>query len=426
MTMDVLLNEYLSRTRGSYSHGYFYIFLTGDFDTNLSHLSIHDQGLFFHEYVHFLQNITTLWGIKTGMIYNDILCDLFTATRNASEIHVPFDLQLEPKTQQDLDFLNQAKGSVGNEPSHPYKKWMIDTDKPISERVEIDNNSNYPCTLRKVFLDVTFQDGRNETIQLGSTIVVESMAALCQIYIDPDAEHDDVPYNVVQILANQKYPHIAGDKKKLICLCYIALFSLDPGWCLLDMMRYAECRSEKSAVEIFDYFVAERKAFVHGSPVDIPSFFDFMIDGYIKSIEGLISIKTDYLKNILNGVRLSDKNAPLISILEDTGPIRIEQVQQLVDYLAIPFVYAKDGYTFVPTTENSPQGSSDVAILVSFFKMFEFLMNPRYGLETICPFVSMCPGNRDHCYSDPWNEVGCFAEIVMKKIGLFGKQVIIN
>ena len=49
--MDVLLNEYLSKTRGSYSHGYFYIYLNGDFDTNLSHLSIHDQGLFFHEYV---------------------------------------------------------------------------------------------------------------------------------------------------------------------------------------------------------------------------------------------------------------------------------------------------------------------------------------------------------------------------------------
>ena len=88
--MNTTLKEYLSDLRGMYSHGYFYMYINGDFDSQLRKLSVRDLGTFFHEYVHFIQNISTLWGIKTGIMTNNLMCDLFTATQNASEIHIPF------------------------------------------------------------------------------------------------------------------------------------------------------------------------------------------------------------------------------------------------------------------------------------------------------------------------------------------------
>jgi len=270
---------------------------------------------------------------------------------------------------------------------------------------------------------VTFQDGRTEQIQLGSTIIVESMAALCQSYIDPDAVHPDVPYNVVQILANQRFPNIAGDKKKLICLCYIALFSMNPGWQFMDMIRYAEHNTEKSGIELFDEFVNETILRVQGRRMNVIDFFDYIIDGYKQSIKGLIGVDIDYLNAILENVRLSRNQAPLISVLNDENPIGIEHIEALINYLSVPFVYTSGGRYFYPATTASPEGSGDIAMMVSTHRIYSFLIQRYNGA---CPLVMFCAHDHDGCYTEPWNETNCTMEPALQKIGVYGKPIIFD
>ncbi len=420
--MDAQLEDYLSSLRGAYGQGYFYIYLSGRYEWDLSKLSKTDLGTFFHEYVHFLQNISTLWGIKVGIMRNNVLCSLFNATNAAKIIHIPFDFQLDLYTKLEVEYQNQAQGCTGRDSS---KIWMIDASKEIHVFVDDNPSQKWPIPLRKVFLNVTFQDGRTEKIQLGSTIVVESMAALCQSLIDPEAQHEDVPYNLVQILANQKFPHIASDTKKLISLCYLSLFSLDPGWSLLDQMVYAE-HSDLSGYELFNKFINETNLRVNGRREGVVEFFDSIIDGYKQSIKGLIGVDVDYLSVLLDRVRLSRNQAPLISILSDSKPIGVEHIQALVNYLSIPFIYSADQRFFYPASTQSPQGSGDVALMVCAFKLFDFLVHPKRGCETICPFVAMCSADHDNCYSAPWMETNCTMEPAMKKIGVYGKPVVID
>lgn len=44
--MNTTLKEYLSDLRGMYSHGYFYMYINGDFDSQLRKLSVRDLGTF--------------------------------------------------------------------------------------------------------------------------------------------------------------------------------------------------------------------------------------------------------------------------------------------------------------------------------------------------------------------------------------------
>ena len=419
--MNTTLKEYLADLRGMYSHGYFYMYINGDFNPRLRNMSVRDLGTFFHEYVHFIQNISTLWGIKTGIMTNNLMCDMFTATQNASEIHIPYtDFTPDPRIQLELEFYKITRGANG---ADRYKNWEIDVTQPIGISIKEDESQPWPIPLRQVWLNVTFQDGRTEQIQLGSTIIVESMAALCQSYIDPDAVHPDVPYNVVQILANQQYPNIAGDKKKLICLCYIALFSMNPGWQFMDMIRYAEHNTEKSGIELFDEFVNETILRVQGRRMNVIDFFDYIIDGYKQSIKGLIGVDTDYLNVILDNVRLSRNQAPLISVLNDENPIGIEHIEALINYLSVPFVYTSGGRYFYPATTTSPRGSGDIAMMVSTHRIYSFLIQRSNG---VCPLVMFCDHNHNGCYTEPWTETNCTIEPALKKIGVYGKPIILD
>lgn len=384
-------------------------------------MSVRDLGTFFHEYVHFLQNISTLWGIKLGITLNNLMCDLFTAVSKAQEIQIPFiNYPIDPRTKLELDYYKEVRGCAGKGVT---KNWMIDDSQKISISVTQDNTQKWPIPLNKVFLDVKFQDGRTERIQCGSTIVVESMAALCQSYIDPSAIHNDVPYNVVQVVANQHFPKIAQDKKKLICLCYIALFSMNPAWQLFDMMRYAENNIEKSGIDLFDEFVNLTNLKVHGKSISVIDFFDSIIDGYKKSIRGLIGTDIDYLNEILERVRLSENQAPLISVLNDEKPITDEHIEALINYLSIPFIQTANSY-FYPGSTHSPEGSGDVAIMVGTYKIFEFLENINPSMKKVCPFVNLCAHDHEFCFDTPWREKGCTIEPALKKLGIYGKPII--
>ena len=49
--------------RGYYRTGCFHIYLNGYFHEDLENVAFEDLSTFTHEYVHYLQNISTLYGI---------------------------------------------------------------------------------------------------------------------------------------------------------------------------------------------------------------------------------------------------------------------------------------------------------------------------------------------------------------------------
>ena len=50
--------------RGFYSNSFFHIYIDGEFNIDVSKVAEQkDKGTALHEYVHYLQNIGTLWGL---------------------------------------------------------------------------------------------------------------------------------------------------------------------------------------------------------------------------------------------------------------------------------------------------------------------------------------------------------------------------
>lgn len=81
--------------RGFYSNVFFHIFINGSFDSDLEKIqSLTDAGTAVHEYIHYIQNIGTLWGLYESIARYEHLLEFKEAITKADNISRPFSFPL--------------------------------------------------------------------------------------------------------------------------------------------------------------------------------------------------------------------------------------------------------------------------------------------------------------------------------------------
>lgn len=81
-------NIFEEKEKGSYTPGFFLMKLSFPFDTNhLSDLSTENLGTFAHEYVHFLQNTSTPYGLWQAMIFYQAISEFFSFVEKISHVN---------------------------------------------------------------------------------------------------------------------------------------------------------------------------------------------------------------------------------------------------------------------------------------------------------------------------------------------------
>ena len=86
--------DVLKAIAGSYQPGFLQIKLTNSFDGGLGGFSQNELGTFLHEYVHFLQNISTPWGLYMSMVQYQTLAKTFAFIQESSqEIELPLQIR---------------------------------------------------------------------------------------------------------------------------------------------------------------------------------------------------------------------------------------------------------------------------------------------------------------------------------------------
>ena len=116
-------------TLGQYTIGAFDIYVRGDINGDLSKLSDRDLGTFVHEYVHFLQNITTLYGIYEGIIRNNAIAEMKKSYQDELEIQIPYQYPYDKYQKEFRDFLIESAGTG-------YVDVEIDRTRDISLEIE--------------------------------------------------------------------------------------------------------------------------------------------------------------------------------------------------------------------------------------------------------------------------------------------------
>ncbi len=428
---DELINEdiELNEMRGSYRPSFMQIKLTYLFGDGFKTWDSKKLGTFLHEYIHYLQNVSTPWGLYVSMVEYQKLAETIKSIQEEDpsvEIRLPIKVS-NPELDRKNAIVELGCGSYPFTENYIHRCNAIDKTKQIwLHRSLVQIGSAY---FPKITMDVSFKDGETRNIILGLHIIMESMAAMYQMMIDPTATHEnlDLPYNLIQILCDQRYPNIANDRRKLISICYISLFSMKPAEVLINQLEFASDNLSITGIELFSKFVQESTVIDNNADVfSVDKFMDTIVDKFKTVLASVLDIELDYTEYVLDKVRISQGHVPLLSVIHNEE-LTTESFEELVNFLGTPFVYNdKDGQNYVPKSIKDPANESkDVLALIQYWALYGYLIN-MYN-NCCCPLKFFCLKSvpvieKEECFDFPWEGQECPITTLTNTLGFRGKK----
>ena len=406
--------------RGFYFNSFFHIYIDGEFNSTIENIvEQKDKGTALHEYTHYLQNIGTLWGLYCSIQHYEILIEFKRALMAANEIKRPFAFELPEELKRKNEYIRHGDGTRG------YPKWNLEDEKPID--IELKQIIVKGKQKEQVNVSIALDNGRKETVQLGAHIIKESMAAMYQSLLDPNAVHDDVPYNLVRKIATKHFPKVAKDTEKLICCCHTSLFSMSPGSSLIELLQEAEEEPALNGFQIFSKYVHTKEVTTgKGVTKTMMDFFNDLVDGFKKMLGYNLVAPLDYISTVLDRVRLDGQYYPFLSVLYDNGGFTENDFTEVIGYYGIPYIQTSKYGIHHPqgAGEEGKEGSVDVLELIVLEALYRSFVEP--DKMYCCPLYYMCQGSKyekSECFGNPWEGSMCSYTVVSDALKLREKQI---
>jgi len=198
--------------------------------------------LYLHEYIHFIQDISTIYGLMNISTINYYIQDC------ASRI-----FKQETKAFSVPQHLTYRDGDSGY---NNFKLRPIYMGSNINPKIKEISIESYKWDKKEIetnlFIDVIevalidSTSSKESLIYLGGNQITEGMAYLAERFVYSDIlnmqghtiEADEYPYSVVQKLAEQIYPEIAQYSILLIAICDCSLMTYHPGLSFVRLLEY--------------------------------------------------------------------------------------------------------------------------------------------------------------------------------------------
>ena len=227
-------------TLGTYLPAYFEVHIDTDEDlNNLHQVSQEAQGLYFHEYCHFLQDVTTTFGLlNTWNVYDRLRQYTVSVQQAVENIVIPLENAEAERQNQYIDYIKRLKGSHGITPALLENQFFL-------RRVELFNDTQINAMIpglnaQHVHLILGHANLPDKPYGFGERAISEGMVYLIESKFYHLPPPPRFPYFIAQELANFVYPAIGQVNELVFALCDVALMHPAPGWAyfiLLIKMR---------------------------------------------------------------------------------------------------------------------------------------------------------------------------------------------
>lgn len=417
--------DQLRRAYASYRPSFMEIKLPFTFQGNFDALSEQDFGVMLHEYVHYLQNLSTPWGLYSSMEeYAELIEAYRTIQESGDGITIPLKPVLTERLKRHKELIISGDGFY---PFNEDGGLRIDRSVKVSacRKIETIEGKKTPVITCKVQLS----DGRPKEFVLGAKIIKESMAGMIQQLVDSSATHDDfdIPYNFIRILCEDMFPEVATDSVKMITVCYMSLYSMSPAQVLFDELDNANRNMDLSAKELLDLFMENSSITMDGNQYKVYEFYGILRDKFVEVLEKVLTIDATYIREALNRADVSKGYIPLLSILYGDGISR-ERVVTLMTGIGFPWVWTEDGIVNSVINGEDSLGSPDVNLLVCHNAIYSYLCYPNQWW--CCPLRHLCLRGvigDDECWEEkPWEGRTCVMSEMANWLGLDKKTIKIS
>lgn len=218
---------------------------------NFANISLETEATYFHEYIHFLQDITTTYGLMN--ISNIVDYVKYSNDLILKDGKTEFKVPIIPEVSEDHDV--KANWEL--------KKIYLGGGEGKNDVAKINSICKCAITIatksgivlpEKLVLDYNDSIGRNFKYAIGAYCISESMAYTMEQYIYPDVliKPNKLPYESVKIVCDELLPSFSNDPLNIIALCDVCMMSFNPGAFLHDtLLSIAKIGIPKNPEDIY-------------------------------------------------------------------------------------------------------------------------------------------------------------------------------
>ena len=408
-------SDYLTHRANRCEVYHFHIYIEGNVEWPFETNDDHTKGVFMHEYIHYIQHLTTLCGVMLSRFHNLLFCNYRAYFADHLEIPVPLTWEMVcPKMKPFFDSFNRTKGN--REYDNRVDKIRVAQDEIYAARKDG----------RAVRLD-TFNAEANEwtekALQFGYYAIIESMADMIQRIYEPDVIHDDVPYLVVQKLCEAYYPEVAHDQRMMIALCTCALMASNPGCGFFEAVDFAKEHPEYNGAQLYHAFVEDSIiSFKNQHPTTISKLFEHQFTEYDMTLEQALGVADYYREAFESALKCAQSGENMLLILlYDKSVSPDSYFDCLRSVYGTPYIEAYN-QSFYPGRENMPV---DVVAAIGMEMLFKGFSNYE---TTNCPRLDSCTRLKINSYEcvngNQWSrEQQCPFKAAMHYYRLDGKTI---
>ncbi|MBY0425661.1 MAG: hypothetical protein K2Q22_08505 [Cytophagales bacterium] len=392
---------------------------------------------FFHEYIHFLQDLTTTHGLLNFINAIEYL-------RNSNKVVLEkaekiFDVPLKLDNTYNI-FTNIELRSIyygdrrSNAKSVTYQSFT-------SVNQNVIDAAGVILTVPKYIVKY-FDNGAQTNMQFhfGSLCIKEYMAHALQNTLFPDTIHDDIPYSIVELIVRKEYPPLANEKSFMVALCDISLMGFHPAqffFFILNKMNTTKGWSPKDVDSIYEFAYSDLTFNHNGQIENVYSLYD-----------KINNTAFGCFKDSLQAEVFEDNVVWFEEILKEAKKLRFYSIGFFDQLIQSPGILSSNflsilknlGSPFMTNSLNhgffmTPENLKSLNIQPYFPKVFQSILRTYSGHKS-CSLYDFCNSREDmkitneKCISAPWLRIhdpdGCPYAQIWHTWGLDGVIPVIN
>lgn len=396
---------------GSYIPTFFEMHVaTRDDDMTINKMSDGDATVLFHEYIHFLQDITTFYGLNNLYVQSEYFHSVVNRVKGNLQFQVPYMI----RDNKDNVLLNQKICRLTNGDSEESSFYLVHSVDEWSDDLADDFISNPPISeIKNIVLN------QNDNMRsFGAIAIMESMAYILERLCSPNAyvSSPDYPYRAAELVAIYYDAKFGNDLLRVLALCDMSLQNSNPGLCFVNIMKLVgEGKLLFDTPEsIYDYFYNRRVKSVYGRVTSWQDSYnkllnqvDTCLQDYIKGIDSLKSYHEwiNHLVDFSRDWRNNDRYF-LLKMARKNDLKKNDCWGYTVARIGSPLMVNANNHYFKLPYDGMQEGESVemYAALKEIYKLF-LEGNKPCGLLTWCN-DSLKSTPNELCNTAPWKKVG--------------------
>lgn len=228
---------------------------------DLNAISTPHYSTFFHEYIHFLQDMTTTFGLVNVNIVGNRLMhyvkEVETGSGATFSVSIPITAGHVTQINKEMQQVYLGQAQIVRGPMAP-AAVTVTAVTLVNSTVFLPHP--YSKFLDEVEVDFTFS-GNAYKYKLGAIGLMETMANLIQGKFFPSTSAPAIPYNSSELVAQKEYPAIGSNPEFVFALCDICLLDYHPGRAFYHMLQQMKLKAfvPARAEDIYAFVKAQIK-----------------------------------------------------------------------------------------------------------------------------------------------------------------------